>query len=346
MSKGETMNDVELMVGRLETFLAEAEPGATDISVVNYEPMIGGYSRVMARFELKWRRDGREETHHLVFRADPPPDRVGFHTDRRTEWDILSHLAAGAAVPVPTPHWYCDGRHLGAPAILMEFIPSTSLLSHLAGREVLRDDTVRLAEVAAAIHAVDTSCLPPSVVHPGDSEAYLDDRIAGWAALERAHPESDPFLRYVGAWLAAHRPPPVPLSLIHGDFQSANVLVSPDGTWSVVDWEFARIGDAREDLGYFRGVASVAGPDLIAADAPGFCARYRELTGLDEEQLNPSVIRYFTILGMATVLGQILDQKAALARDELRSISGYYVCGAVSFAHMQQLAIIAELEGE
>jgi aminoglycoside phosphotransferase (APT) family kinase protein len=338
------MEDGELMVGRLETFLAEAEPGATDISVANYEPMVGGYSRVMAQFDPKWRRAGREETHHLVFRADPPPDRVGFHTDRRTEWDILSYLSAGAAVPVPAPHWYCDGRHVGAPAILMDYIPSTSLLSHLAGRTELGADAVRLAEVAAAIHGVDTSCLPPSVAHPGDSEAYLNDRIAGWAALERDHPESDPFLRYVGAWLSAHRPAPVPLSLIHGDFQSANLVVSPDGTWSVVDWEFARIGDPREDLGYFRGVAAVAGPDLIATDAPAFFARYRELTGFDKEQLNPAVIRYFTILGMTTVLGQILDQKAALARDELRSISGYYVSGAVSYAHMQQLAIIAELE--
>ncbi len=121
--------------------------------------------------------------------------------------------------------------------------------------------------------------------------------------------------------------------------------MTPDGSWSVVDWEFARIGDPREDLGYFRGVASIAGPDLIAADPQTFCSTYRERTGLDEEQLNPAIIRYFTILGMVTVLGQILAQKAALSRGELHSIGAYYVSNAVSYAHMQQLAIIAELEG-
>ena len=57
------------------------------------------------------------------------------------------------------------------------------------------------------------------------------------------------------------------------------------------------------------------------------------------------MIRYFTILGMATVLGQILAQKAALARGELHSIGAYYVSNAISYAHMQNLAIIAELEG-
>ena len=121
--------------------------------------------------------------------------------------------------------------------------------------------------------------------------------------------------------------------------------MTPDGSWSVVDWEFARIGDPREDLGYFRGVASIAGPDLIAADPQVFCSTYRERTGLSEEQLNPAIIRYFTILGMVTVLGQILAQKAALSQGELHSIGAYYVSNAVSYAHMQQLAIIAELEG-
>ena len=137
MSKGGTVDDVDVMPARLEAFLAEAEPDATDISVLNYEPMIGGYSRVMARFDLSLRREGKEERRQLVFRADPPPDRAGFQTDRRTEWDVLAHLSAGATVSVPAPYWYCDGRHLGSPAILMDFIPSTTLLSHLSGADDL-----------------------------------------------------------------------------------------------------------------------------------------------------------------------------------------------------------------
>ena len=68
------MEHADVMPGRLEAFLADAEADATDISVTNFEPMTGGYSRVMARFDLKWRRAGLDETRSLVWRADPPPD--------------------------------------------------------------------------------------------------------------------------------------------------------------------------------------------------------------------------------------------------------------------------------
>jgi aminoglycoside phosphotransferase (APT) family kinase protein len=339
------MEGADVMPGRLEAFLADAEADATDISVTNFEPMTGGYSRVMARFDLKWCRAGRDETRSFVWRADPPPDRAGFHTVRRTEFDVLSCLSETSTVVVPKPRYFCDGVRLGAPSIVMDFMPGTTLFSHLRDHDDLPAAAVSLAEVAAAIHNVDRALLPLSVTRVSDSDAYLGQRIAEWATTERAHPESDPFLRYVGAWLDAHRPPPVPLTLIHGDFQTANLLVTTDGSWSVVDWEFARIGDPREDLGYFRGVANVAPPDLIAADPVAFCATYRELTGLTEDHVNPGIIRYFTILGMATVLGQILEQKAALSRGEPPSIMSYYVSNAVSYAHMQQLAIIDELDG-
>jgi aminoglycoside phosphotransferase (APT) family kinase protein len=339
------MEGADVMPGRLEAFLAGSEADAADISVTNFEPMTGGYSRVMARFDVKWCRAGRDETCSLVWRADPPADRGGFHTVRRTEFDLLSYLSETSTLVVPKVRYFCDGTFLGAPSIVMDFVPGTSLFSHLSDQDDLQSATISLATVAAAIHNVDSALLPPSVARVADSDAYLSQRIAEWATAERAHPESDPFLRYVGAWLDAHRPPSVPLTLIHGDFQTANLLVTPEGAVCVVDWEFARIGDPREDLGYFCGVASVAPPDLIGADPAAFCDRYRELTGLNEAQINPETIRYFTILGMATVLGQILEQKAVLSRGEQPSIMSYYVSNAVSYAHMQQLAIIDELDG-
>ena len=57
-------------------------------------------------------------------------------------------------VSVPAPHWFCDGSQLGVPAIVMDFIPSTTLLSHLRDRTDLAADRLRLADVAAAIHSV------------------------------------------------------------------------------------------------------------------------------------------------------------------------------------------------
>ena len=147
---------------------------------------------------------------------------------------------------------------------------------------------IRLAEAAASFHAIPIDDLPAEHRPARELRRLPQRRIDEWRQTDRDHCEREPFLRYIAAWLDAHRPPPVPLTLIHGDFQSANLLVDDDGEIVILDWELAQIGDPREDLGYFKAVAQAAPPDLIEHDLEGFCARYRELTGLDESQVNPA----------------------------------------------------------
>ena len=142
------------------------------------------------------------------------------------------------------------------------------MLPHTARRgDDLGDLPIRLAEAAASFHTIPIDELPASIVRPESYDAYLDARGSTSGARPTATTASaDPFLRYVAAWLDAHRPPPVPLTLIHGDFQSANLLVDDDGHLVILDWELAQIGDPREDLGYFKAVAQAAPPDLIEHD--------------------------------------------------------------------------------
>ena len=71
---------------------------------------------------------------------------------------------------------------------------------------------------------------------------------------------------------------------MHGDPQAANVLVTDDGTWSLVDWEFARIGDPREDLGYYNAYSGAVRRTCLAEDVDGFLPRYRDLTGFSESR--------------------------------------------------------------
>jgi aminoglycoside phosphotransferase (APT) family kinase protein len=148
-------------------------------------------------------------------------------------------------------------------------------------------------------------------------------------------------LRYLAEWLDAHRPPPVPLTLIHGDFQSANLLVDDDG-FVMLDWELAQIGDPREDLGYFKAVAQAAPPDLTDADE--FCARYRELTGLDEAQVNPLVITYFMILGVVGTARRLLEGGAAFARGENTSVTSLFNLNSVTFGQMMWLQACRQLD--
>ena len=67
----------------------------------------------------------------------------------------------------------------------------------------------------------------------------------------------------------------------------------------------------REDVGYYSG--SPLPNNLYEADRTYFLERYRELTGLNEAEVNREVLEYFFILGMAKLFAQMMDGAAAVA---------------------------------
>ena len=154
--------------------------------------------------------------------------------------------------------------------------------------------------------------MPDVIERPSDWDSYIDGAIDIYVtrrARARRHQPRHP-LR--GRWLRANKPPPVPLGLVHGDFQPGNILVAEGRPPIVIDWEFARIGDPREDIGYYSG--SPLPDSLYAADPEAFLAEYRERTGFTEEQVNPQVMEYFFILGMAELFVQMMQGADDLAR--------------------------------
>jgi aminoglycoside phosphotransferase (APT) family kinase protein len=120
----------------------------------------------------------------------------------------------------------------------------------------------------------------------------------------------------------------VPFTLVHGDCQPSNVLVSDSGERVVIDWEFARIGDPREDLGYYTQIPMP--PNVYSQDPAGFLARYRDRTGLTEEQVNPATVEYFLLIGMARLLAQMLQALDAVANGESRGVLATYLINAIS----------------
>src|SRR5260370_922855 len=85
-------------------------------------------------------------------------------------------------------------------------------------------DSRALCDLAADISAVDIANLPPRVRHPANWDAYVDELIELWRRTEMDLSESIPMLRYVAAWLQRNRPPEVPMTLVHGEFQPGNVM--------------------------------------------------------------------------------------------------------------------------
>lgn len=344
------MHEVEVMPARLEAFLASVVPDRA-ARVRSYALMTGGYSRVMARAEVEW-ADGTVET--LVLRGDPPPDKTMLVTDRDAEWAVLKSLSSVPTVPMPAAlHYDATGAHLGTKAIVLEFCAGPSLQAELnalvaAGKEA--GDAAYLphrdafVDTVARVPQVDLSLMPATLVRPTSWDAYMSEVNKSWAGVEGTLTEASPIMRYLGAWLDAHRPPPMPLALQHGDLQPANILLDPtDGSHRLIDWEYAHIGDPREDLGWYVTYSAAAPPSLYGFDPEAYLARYREKTGTSELHVNQATVAYFSVVSAVKVFGQIVQAADAMGQGKTNGVMTTYNINAATTGHMNFLGACAAL---
>src|SRR6187200_1521858 len=73
-------------------------------------------------------------------------------------------------------------------------------------------------------------------------------------------------------------------------------------------------------------------------------ARYRELTGFDEAQVNPAVLTYFLVLGVIGTVRRLLEGGVAFARGENHLLASLFNIASVQFGHMMWMQAMAELE--
>ena len=334
------MLNVDEMPERVRSFLGKVEPSWTNVVVDSYEVMTGGYSRLLAKVELH--HDAGRET--LVLRGDPPADRSLIFTDRRQEFELLRVLGEHGVRTPKALHFDPSGEDLGTPTIVLELSRSTSFMPYVAAGGSLDGLHVRLAEALASFQSVPVASLPASMERPASWDAYMTKRIDAWRQASLHHVESLPIFHYVAEWLDAHRPPEAPLVLRHGDFQGSNVMVTGDGHFEMLDWELAGIGDPREDIGYFKAVAQAAPPDLLDdARVEEFCARYRELTGLNELQVNPVTIAYFLVLGVVGTVEQLVHGGGAWAKGENHLFNSVFNMSSVLFGQSMWLNFLGQL---
>ena len=323
------MVDLDDLRRRLEAFLAAREPAPVQVDGLSV--LTGGYSLVTVAFTGTI--GGRSQRY--VLRIDPPGDAALTRTDRAAEGELLAALTKAGTVPVPALRWWdTTGADLGAPALISDHIDGPQLLGHL--RAVNEDEqrrlALRLAETIATVH-VQAAGAPATMERPPSWDAYIDSFIDGWLALEASYPERNPFIRWVAAWLDSHRPCPAPLTLVHGEFQTGNVMLDSAGAMRVIDWEYAHIGDPRIDLGWVQNVAAFAPPDPIALDPVAFCRRYCDVTGLGEDIVNPVTVAWFAVAAGFRALSGLLQGIAALAGGSNHLITSAYLVSAMPFSH-------------
>ena len=334
------MSDMTDPRSRLEAFLQKRTRSGDSLKVTDYEAITGGYSRAMAR---AWVED-REGRRGYVVRADPPPGQAIIDTDRTLEWELLTALSSGGHVPLPAPLWFDDtGEELGSLAIVMEMIEGESLIAKARRSDTAAqlDMAMRMGEVGAKIHTFDITLLPEHIDEPPSWDEYMDRRIREWVDAERAHGDSNPFMRLIAAYLRANKPAPAPLTLVHGDFQIANLLIDQNDEYYMVDWELAHIGDPREDLGWMMFASVTQPPDIIQENPEAFYARYRELTGLSEDVINPAAIDYFVMLAAGTVFLPVVEQLSLVSKGETTGMQVTYMSNAVAGMHNVLMSAMA-----
>lgn len=218
--------------------------GATGIA--NAARLSGGASQETWSFDIV-HPDGNIGA---ILRRAPPgygaaPDRAaGLGAEA-----MLMQRAYAAGIPSPrVMHVLSPADELGTGFIMGRVDGET------IPRKVLRDEQFagarpklarQLGGVLAKIHALSPSQLPElrRMTAAGEiAELERDYRNLNWP-----RPVFDLALR----WLRDNDPgPSSEVTLVHGDFRHGNLIIGPDGTRAVLDWELAHFGDPMEDLGW------------------------------------------------------------------------------------------------
>lgn len=311
-----SMLDTDAMPAALEAWLAEHVAPAT---VDSYSIMTGGFSRVMAQVDLTWAEGGSER---FVLRGDPPPELATLDSDRDAEWSLLRALSDIDEIPTPAARWFIDDTSLfGTKAILIDWIEGGSLQAAFDSGLDQSGAIAPFVDLMSAVGSVEPQRVP--LPTPASWDDHMESLIGRWRAVADRHGESLPIVRYIAGWLARRKPAPAPLRLVHGDFQQGNIVDTATG-WQMVDWEFARVGDPREDLGYYAAYSAAVPPSLLDLDMDTFLARFRERSGLTEEQVNPVTLGYFTVLSTIGTLDSLYDGLDGMIRGERQGVAVAY----------------------
>jgi aminoglycoside phosphotransferase (APT) family kinase protein len=193
----------------------------------------------------------------------------------------------------------------------------------------------QFTDTLAAIHSVDweaaglddllpgTGAVDPGTAEIDRWERFLDDSVIG----------DVPVLRAGIGWCRRNVAVSGRRVLCHGDYRIGNFMVRDGRIVAVFDWELAHIGDPREDLGWCMMASVTQPPDIVGADEQAFYERYREVSGLNEEQVNPATTDYFLLLSSSTVFVSVLEQLAGLAEGQSAGIQVAYMSPAVAGMH-------------
>ncbi len=282
---------------------ALAQATNSDVQITALSMMPGGASQEMWRLDVSVEHGEWQGAHKLVMRRHVGTKIFDDALDPMPEFRVLQ-AAYESGVPAPRPYWFLD-KLLGRPCLVMQRLEGETI-----GRRIVQEPGLagareklpyQMGVALGAIHKVDTarfglhdlipapgSGISPAIVCIEQAESDLD-RIG----------EPHPAIELVLRWLRRHEPPaPEQLVLVHGDYRIGNMVVTPDGLAGVLDWEFAHLGEAAQDLAWGMVRDWRFGMDQLHYGGVGqpdaFLNVYQEATGV---AVDPVRVHYWEVMG-------------------------------------------------
>ena len=339
---------------QLTAYLKRRFPDADEIIVEEFMPIPGGFSRETYRFDAKVRRGGALEHHQLILRKDPPAASAILQSNRQVEHDLLEAVREHTSLPISRSYGAeMDPSVFGECAMIIERMPGSGMTSNLfhEGPDTHQTEEVvsHLCELIAALHLADVSKLNPGGVLDDPRGVGID--TSSWDAYMESTFDYyirsfddfafDPNLAgYLDGFLTLRRekPRPLRLSLVHGDFNPANFLYEEGKVTALIDWENARIGDPREDLGWMTSMDIMSNTQVMhyPKKKGGFLNYYNELTGFG---VTPEEVNYFNLFGTANIVVPVASAlKRRFDREHLELLHLYImqpsIVNVLNFARM------------
>jgi aminoglycoside phosphotransferase (APT) family kinase protein len=304
------------MQEQLKAMVRRVVTDVDEVSIENFAAIAGGFSRETFRFDARVKRRGFEEVMPMILRKDPPAAASILQTSRKVEHELIEAVRAHTGVPVSESYGYePDAAVFGEPAMIIERMHGnghTSDLFHDGPDADQADDVMRhLCEVLVELHTADVDKLnvggqlsdPRGVgVDISSWDTYMDSTFEYYigAYPSVAYDPTAMIILDAALTLRRHKPRPLPLALVHGDFNPANFLYQDGRVTALIDWENSRIGDPREDLGWMVAMDNMSNTAVMAhpRDEGGFLAYYNKLTGwnVTQDELN-----YFILFGTENI---------------------------------------------
>ncbi|GFG72790.1 phosphotransferase family protein [Mycobacterium botniense] len=260
----------------------------TQVRIDNLRILTGGASRSTWAFDAVTPTGRRA----LILRIGPPDD---VHASMELEARVQ---AAAAAAGVPVPHILVADNSpaaLGHPFLICDEIKGETIVRRIERQlDSAGGDTARLrllrrcAHALAAIHRADTTGL----------DLACEDQLLQWRRRLDAMGDTTATFEWAFRWLGAHRPPPTPTCLVHGDYRMGNLIVDGPELAAILDWELTHLGEAYEDLAWFciRAWRFGAPPERGAGGLGSIDEFLHEYEKASQTALDPATFRWWRVL--------------------------------------------------